>query len=234
MTEEVICSGPPCSCTFTAWSEWSSCSKPCDGGQRFRARDIVKQSNDDSPCGKLGEEVSCNSQPCVDAHASAPSNAADSERVASSTAGDGNAAADETSQDAGNAIGGSEGNNAGGGDNLALIVGCAVGGGLIAVALLVCAVAKRKQSNSASADADSSTANGAAATMSDAASSSPSRTPATMSAAASSSPSRTSQSHYEDARDLRESREQYTPSFSPHHQGGTYSLVSDLGGSSLG
>lgn len=52
-------------CVSTEWSEWSECSLPCGGGERFRSREItVSAANGGAECGALEESEACNSMEC--------------------------------------------------------------------------------------------------------------------------------------------------------------------------
>jgi len=56
----------PKDCVFSDWSEWSTCSHACDGGQTSRSREIQTQAqNFGKPCaGVLFQTQSCNTQAC--------------------------------------------------------------------------------------------------------------------------------------------------------------------------
>ena len=52
-------------CEWSAWSEWSACTKSCDGGDKTRTRS--KTSNEAHGgicCGESSETSKCNSNVC--------------------------------------------------------------------------------------------------------------------------------------------------------------------------
>lgn len=53
-------------CRVSAWTAWDECDKPCDGGQRQRQRQVVRNPlNGGKPCPKgLIETEGCNRMPC--------------------------------------------------------------------------------------------------------------------------------------------------------------------------
>lgn len=56
----------PRNCVVTKWSNWSTCSKKCDGGIKTRHRMILKPSkNGGATCPILKENISCNTQSCI-------------------------------------------------------------------------------------------------------------------------------------------------------------------------
>ena len=56
----------PVDCELSEFTEWTECSVSCDGGQRYRSRDIARAAshNGKSCSGHLRETQSCNSIPC--------------------------------------------------------------------------------------------------------------------------------------------------------------------------
>ena len=65
--EEQQCNTQACpiDCVVSDWSEWSSCSKQCDGGKQSRTRTIkMNPSNGGAVCPSLKEEQECNKQSC--------------------------------------------------------------------------------------------------------------------------------------------------------------------------
>ena len=67
-TEIVPCNtkGCPVNCEWGPYGEWSSCSKTCGEGEKYRTR-LVSQpaSNDGQPCeGEATETMSCNETQC--------------------------------------------------------------------------------------------------------------------------------------------------------------------------
>jgi len=66
-TQTEDCNMKPCDidCVQSEWSNWSRCSKECDGGITTRTRKIITQpKNNGRQCGVPTEEESCNTQPC--------------------------------------------------------------------------------------------------------------------------------------------------------------------------
>lgn len=66
-SQHVSCDLGPCPvhCVESAWTNWSSCSKSCGGGQSTRTRWIVSHAeHGGDTCGNLNDSVECNSQPC--------------------------------------------------------------------------------------------------------------------------------------------------------------------------
>merc|ERR1719210_192047 len=61
-------------CVWGLWSDWSTCSSPCDGGQRMRNRDIVQApEKGGKPCEIVNKEEvepcnmgKCNNEKCID------------------------------------------------------------------------------------------------------------------------------------------------------------------------
>jgi len=53
-------------CQITTWSSWSSCDRPCDGGQQMRGRHITRNPrNGGQACPPELEEIrGCNEEPC--------------------------------------------------------------------------------------------------------------------------------------------------------------------------
>jgi len=69
LTEQRACNTQACparvNCAVEEWTEWSSCTKPCDGGKSDRSRSIWQQpTSDGTPCPALSEERDCNTQGC--------------------------------------------------------------------------------------------------------------------------------------------------------------------------
>ncbi|CAF0819035.1 unnamed protein product, partial [Rotaria sordida] len=70
--ETLPCVGDPCpckkgincTCDLTEWSEWSTCSLPCGGGQRERTRQYKTNSPDKCPPNNLREIQPCNIECC--------------------------------------------------------------------------------------------------------------------------------------------------------------------------
>ena len=61
------CNPQKCSvdCKLSDWSQWTSCSAPCDGGTNFRVRSIVTHPTDGGlACGSILEQQTCNTQAC--------------------------------------------------------------------------------------------------------------------------------------------------------------------------
>jgi len=60
----------PENCTFSRWEPWSTCSKPCGGGDRTRMRSIKSPLNHNGfPCeGELAEISPCNTFHCPENH----------------------------------------------------------------------------------------------------------------------------------------------------------------------
>lgn len=58
----------PVNCETSDWSEWSSCSKTCDGGITSRTRTITKQASGGGVCpeaSNTSEQKQCNTQSCT-------------------------------------------------------------------------------------------------------------------------------------------------------------------------
>ncbi|KAL7066562.1 thrombospondin type 1 domain-containing protein [Cryptosporidium serpentis] len=52
-------------CTYSIWSEWSSCSATCSGGYQSRTRKLIWQSDITAPCDSSSSETQvCNNQDC--------------------------------------------------------------------------------------------------------------------------------------------------------------------------
>ena len=60
------CVKPPVDCVLSDWSEWSTCDKPCGGGQTTRTRKVVTElAFNGKPCdGLLKETKACNLSDC--------------------------------------------------------------------------------------------------------------------------------------------------------------------------
>ena len=55
----------PVHCLMGGWSEWSVCSKACDGGIQSRSREIVQEPmHNGRPCPDGIEEKDCNTDYC--------------------------------------------------------------------------------------------------------------------------------------------------------------------------
>jgi len=54
-------------CKFGSWNIWTPCTKPCNGGQHFRNREVqIHARNNGKPClGALQQAHSCNMDPCA-------------------------------------------------------------------------------------------------------------------------------------------------------------------------
>jgi hypothetical protein len=67
LIETQSCNNQTCNvdCQVSSWSDWSSCSKPCGGGQRTRTRTVTQQAqNGGRACPALQEVEACNTQQC--------------------------------------------------------------------------------------------------------------------------------------------------------------------------
>lgn len=72
IVETSPCTGDPCpciqdfncTCNLTDWSQWSSCSLPCGGGQRDRTRQYETDFTENCPKENLREVQSCNVDCC--------------------------------------------------------------------------------------------------------------------------------------------------------------------------
>ncbi|CAD7922585.1 unnamed protein product [Amoebophrya sp. A120] len=66
------CNEAPCKekqdCVLSYWTDWTSCSQTCGGGQQYRTREVeTPASAGGTPCeGNLKEVVACNTDPCVE------------------------------------------------------------------------------------------------------------------------------------------------------------------------
>merc|ERR1719174_1805617 len=56
----------PQDCVLGDWNDWTPCSRPCNGGQYFRNREVEKHArNYGRPCnGTLQQSQACNTRPC--------------------------------------------------------------------------------------------------------------------------------------------------------------------------
>lgn len=53
-------------CVMSEWTDWSNCSKPCDGGTHTRTRKVLQAPlRGGKPCGPTIETKTCNSTPCA-------------------------------------------------------------------------------------------------------------------------------------------------------------------------
>jgi hypothetical protein len=77
-TESRSCNAGACDkdCVLAEWTEWSDCSKECNGGFRKRIKDIAEPAVGDGKCPKLGvtgenlfgkreQNLPCNTQACM-------------------------------------------------------------------------------------------------------------------------------------------------------------------------
>ncbi len=67
LVETRECNGQPCAvdCQLSAWSDWTQCSKACEGGVRTRSRTVnVAAAYGGAACGALKEQEPCNVQVC--------------------------------------------------------------------------------------------------------------------------------------------------------------------------
>ena len=67
LTENETCNTQPCStdCVVSNWSDWSSCSKTCGGGERSRTRTVTTEPKDGgAECPELTENGKCNTEDC--------------------------------------------------------------------------------------------------------------------------------------------------------------------------
>eukprot|EP00927_Polykrikos_kofoidii_P046142 TRINITY_DN40342_c0_g1_i1.p1 TRINITY_DN40342_c0_g1~~TRINITY_DN40342_c0_g1_i1.p1 ORF type:complete len:1783 (+),score=246.39 TRINITY_DN40342_c0_g1_i1:177-5525(+) len=57
---------PTLDCSFSLWALWSDCTRSCRGGQKYRTRDVVRQSQGGGKfcSGRLHETVTCNRVNC--------------------------------------------------------------------------------------------------------------------------------------------------------------------------
>ena len=68
LEETQSCNTEPCpvDCVVSAWSPWTPCSAPCDGGTMTRSRTIVETpANGGAACPALQETQPCNTEPCT-------------------------------------------------------------------------------------------------------------------------------------------------------------------------
>ena len=55
----------PVHCRWFDWTSWGECSRPCDGGERFRTREKVNEMYGGDPCqGEPRETEACNTHHC--------------------------------------------------------------------------------------------------------------------------------------------------------------------------
>lgn len=55
----------PIDCQLSEWTAWSDCSKPCEGGEKIRTRQIIYgPQNGGLTCGETTEIQPCNEMPC--------------------------------------------------------------------------------------------------------------------------------------------------------------------------
>ena len=59
--------GCPVNCQWGSWVEWSTCSKTCGGGEKYRTRQVeVTASNGGQACeGEATETMDCNEDECT-------------------------------------------------------------------------------------------------------------------------------------------------------------------------
>jgi len=55
---------PPKDCVWDTWSEWSDCTKTCDGGQRSRDRSFMQPMNGGTCAGDTSVVQACGVEPC--------------------------------------------------------------------------------------------------------------------------------------------------------------------------
>ena len=51
-------------CSYSAWSEWTDCSKPCDNGQQTRERLLLTVTNPNMCEEPIKDSQDCNTIPC--------------------------------------------------------------------------------------------------------------------------------------------------------------------------
>ena len=51
-------------CVVSEWSEWSECTKVCNGGTQTRTRTVITPASNGGTCPELSETRACNEQPC--------------------------------------------------------------------------------------------------------------------------------------------------------------------------
>jgi len=62
-TRTISCDIPACpTCNYGKWSEYSTCSKPCNGGTQTRTR--TKNPIGSIQCNEISETINCNTQTC--------------------------------------------------------------------------------------------------------------------------------------------------------------------------
>merc|ERR1711865_466698 len=69
LTQERECNTAPClepvDCKMSEWSDFTGCSKACDGGSQQRTRSVMVQPQfGAAPCGELADSKQCNAIPC--------------------------------------------------------------------------------------------------------------------------------------------------------------------------
>uniref|UniRef100_A0A7S4GQJ7 Spondin-like TSP1 domain-containing protein n=1 Tax=Oxyrrhis marina TaxID=2969 RepID=A0A7S4GQJ7_OXYMA len=57
----------PVDCMLSDWSDWTRCTRACDGGQKYRTREVLREArNNGIPCsGPTSESSACNEQSCA-------------------------------------------------------------------------------------------------------------------------------------------------------------------------
>lgn len=67
LDERRDCEMKPCTCEFTGWTKWSSCSASCGGGTTTRTREITKEARDGGTCSATEETATCSHRTCPSA-----------------------------------------------------------------------------------------------------------------------------------------------------------------------
>jgi uncharacterized protein YukE len=63
--KKLLDKGKEVNCQVSDWTNWSSCSRECDGGEQTRTRSIiVSPANGGLACPNLTDKRECNNQPC--------------------------------------------------------------------------------------------------------------------------------------------------------------------------